>query len=100
MLSRVQFEQWGGRRCGCGGVVIPEDYVVKVGSHWISTRATRNFHHYTHYGESLFALTLQVTLDTPCPILRLGMNILWQSNSIPIKAWLVYGALQIENSKH
>ena len=41
------------------------------------------------YGESLFALTLT----------RLGMSIRWQSNSIPIKAWLVYGALQIENNK-
>ena len=99
MLSRVQFEQWGGRRCGCGGVVIPEDDVVKVGSHCMDLQEQQETSIYT-YGESLFALTLQVTLDTPCPILRLGMNILWQSNSIPIRAWLVYGALQIENSKH
>ena len=55
-----------------------------------STRATRNLHVHVH----VLGIFICTHFDY-----RLGMSIRWQSNSIPIKAWLVYGALQIENNK-
>ena len=77
-------------------VVIPEDNVVYVGrtTNLLDLRATRNLHVHVHVW-GIFICT-HFALNT-CNY-RLGMSIRWQSNSIPIKAWLVYGALQIENN--